>query len=94
MAKRSLLVGMIPKRQVAKAEETSLGSPHNGNHLFPSCHIYRCTNKSTEENPPMRNNIFSHEFSAYFGSWISFHRLHMSFGHELRSLCWLLLAIQ
>ena len=67
VAKRSLLVGMIPKRQVVTAEETFLGSPHNGNY-FPFNYLYRCPNKSIEENPPMKNNIFSHEFSAYFGS--------------------------
>ena len=45
--------------------------------------------------------FFSHEFSAYFGSWISFHRLHILLiryksilACELRSLYWLLHAIQ
>ena len=58
VVKRSLLVGMIPKRQVARAEENSLGSPHNGNCSFPSGHICRCPNKSVENNPPMRTNIY------------------------------------
>ena len=91
MAKRSLLVGMIPKRQVVTAEETSQSPLHYGSYSFSDP---KSPTESIEENAPMRNNIFSHEFSAYSGSWISFHRLHMSFGHELRSLCWLLLAIQ
>ena len=57
VVKRSLLVGMIPKRQVAKAEENSLGSPHNGNCSFPAGHIHGCPNKSIENNSSMRISI-------------------------------------
>ena len=56
VAKRSLLVGMIPKRQVVTAEETFLGPLHNGNYMC------RYPTKSIEENPPMRNNNFLMNF--------------------------------